>query len=200
MTPDQHEHQTACRFCLSAEHRKVLEQEWLYKKLADLIDFLEEAHRELRAKTMPQTLELIQRAVERLPRAETKLRSALKTLSIFLGTDIFEHFEGEEKSLFPAIRSIEKCAEEPPGASPRCEASLGSLHKIQDQHNQILDTLFSSHLENTINRLRDVPDETCKTLGAELSRFVGDVRQHAFLEDEILFPRAVVLEQRLKSR
>jgi regulator of cell morphogenesis and NO signaling len=125
----------------------------------------------------------------------------LQSLFRELAADLTPHMQKEEMVLFPYIERMEKAVSTgsrafvpPPFMTVRNPVRMMSL-----EHDQA---------GNLLRRMRDVsasytvPDDACisyRTLYQALEEFEQDLHQHIHLENNILFPRAVEMEDALTS-
>ncbi len=168
--------------------REALRQEWEDRKLTDLIDRIE-SHYHARARAFIHAiLPAIESIEKEKPASMSELVVNLKHLREMLTENFLQHLEHEEQLLFPQIRALVSA-----GTSQQGLKSLGRIH---DEHDQITDTLIRVKVQTTLDRLRNVDDEQARTLCEQLEGFLTDLSEHVFIEDEILFVRALHLEKR----
>lgn len=108
-----------------------------------------------------------------------------------LANEMFHHMEKEERVLFPLVRQLEKTG--------RLACPGGSIaHPIRQMEAE------HDSAGNALVRLRELtrdfvpPPDACHThraLLAGLARLQTDLHQHVHKENNVLFPRALALEQ-----
>jgi regulator of cell morphogenesis and NO signaling len=114
-----------------------------------------------------------------------------------LARDLIPHMVKEERYLFPYIDSLIE------GASPNTEVVVPLFGTIQFP----LQSIRHDHSEDlqTISALRQAtrnfvaPEGACprfRSFYAQLSDFTMELQQHIHLENDVLFPRALEMEQR----
>lgn len=112
--------------------------------------------------------------------------------------EMAEHMEEEESYVFPLIKDIEKAAETGEISESLKETTLGSpIQKMMDEHLAEGDRF--REIEKLTNGYTNPPDG-CNTYHVTLQllkEFEADLHLHIHLENNILFPRAIELEQKL---
>ena len=106
--------------------------------------------------------------------------------------------EKEENILFPYIEALWTASEsgERPPASP-FGTVLNPIRAMEQEHRNAGDLLARLRIATDGYQ---PPADGCTTYGvcfAELARFEADLHQHVHLENYVLFPRAVALENSL---
>jgi regulator of cell morphogenesis and NO signaling len=115
-----------------------------------------------------------------------------------LAEDMATHMAKEEALLFPAIDDLSRAqrARTLPPTSP-FGTVLNPVRVMEDDH-RAAGALLQRLRELTHNYAP--PEDGCTTYRlcyTELERFERDLHQHVHLENNILFPRALELEQQL---
>lgn len=115
---------------------------------------------------------------------------------VALAEDLLQHLAKEEVVLFPYIERLELSLEngtEPPHA---CFASVANpVAAMISEHDTAGELLGKMR---TLTRDYTLPDEACTTLRglyAGLAAFEQDLHLHIHRENNLLFPRAIALEQ-----
>lgn len=113
-----------------------------------------------------------------------------------LGQELATHMVKEEHVLFPHIKRTEEAAK---NHSPRPQACFDSV--TRPITNMVADHDDAAALLSQIRNLTNdymAPSGVCATfraLFAALEAFERDLHEHVHLENNILFPRAIALEQ-----
>jgi regulator of cell morphogenesis and NO signaling len=109
--------------------------------------------------------------------------------------ELGQHLLKEEQVLFPYIKELELCS----GPGGRGFCPFGSIQNpirmMEREHRDAADELLAIR---ELTQGYATPEDGCTTYGvcmAELDRFERDLHQHVHLENNVLFPRAVALEQ-----
>lgn len=127
----------------------------------------------------------------------------LKAVKIFdeIKLDLLSHMDKEEKMLFPYIKKMIFAAENdvelqiPPFGSIK-----NPINVMEEEHQSAGDEM--SDLRQVTNGFTP-PDNVCNTfklLYNELHDFEKDLHIHVHLENNILFPKAIELEEKLMGK
>jgi len=165
------------------------ETNWAKVNLADLCDHIENTHHVYLKKELPRLGQMVETVVRAHGDRHPELH---EVQSVFhgLAAELSNHLLKEERILFPAIRQLEKTA----GASHvmPLSAPIGVMIAEHDAAGEALATL---------RRLTDgyaVPPDGCNTyraMLAGLAQLEADTHRHISLENNILFPRALSLQE-----
>lgn len=113
-----------------------------------------------------------------------------------LAEDLLEHLAKEENILFPYIKAL--CAAQTgrvTAPSPPFGSAQNPIHLMEQEHD------YAGSLLDNLRLLThgfEVPDDACTTYRvafAKLRELDADLRWHVHLENNILFPKALLLEQ-----
>lgn len=112
--------------------------------------------------------------------------------------ELTNHMMKEERILFPYIRTLIAAKKDGSalGASPFGSVS-NPIKMMEAEHQNAGDALY---MVRSLSSGYTVPDDGCTTYRVtykELQEFERDLHQHVHLENNILFPLAVALEQEL---
>lgn len=168
-----------------------------WRDLSALAGYIVAAHHRYVRDAVPDLNRHLHRLVERQGLSRPELPTVEHTFAQ-LGHDLLAHLEKEEHILFPYICEL---AAAESGLTPLPPNPFGTianpLRMMEEEHRTAI-----AHLE----ALRDltghyVPpadwpraDADCY---ASLARFDADLQRHVYLENTLLFPRALDLEGRL---
>ncbi len=110
--------------------------------------------------------------------------------------DMDQHMFKEERILFPRILEIERAAQ---SASmhwiPDRHYITAPIHVMEAEHDEAGTALAEIH---QLSSAYTPPDDACTTyrlVFEELKAFEQDLHQHVHLENNLLFPKAVALQQ-----
>jgi len=110
-----------------------------------------------------------------------------------LANEMFHHMEKEERVLFPIVRQLETTGE----SAGHGGSVANPIRQMEADHDSA---------GGALARLREItggfaaPRDACNThhaLLANLARLETDLHEHVHKENNILFPRAIALEQKL---
>ena len=141
--------------------------------------------------------------LDKVVQAHADRHPALRELrSVFtaLADELTSHMAKEEVVLFPHIAAMERAARGDEPAPPAPGGSVRNpIRMIEHEHDDA---------GRALSRIREVtsdhepPAGACNTfraLYAQLAELEHDLHTHIHLENNILFPRAASLEERLRS-
>jgi regulator of cell morphogenesis and NO signaling len=118
-----------------------------------------------------------------------------------LGDELVQHMLKEEQILFPYLTQLEECeSRRQPMAPPRFGTAENPIRMMLHEHESAGSALRTIRARTGDYRL---PPGACagyETLFRSLQDFEQDLHRHIHLENNILFPRALELEQRVRSR
>lgn len=164
--------------------------------LSDLIDHILDKHHAYTKAEIAQLTPLMAKVASRHGEHNPFLFE-LKGLFQTLCDDLEPHMMKEEMVLFPYIQKLEynytnhMAAAFPPFRTVRHPVSMMTV-----EHEQVGDILSRMR---TVTGDYKLPDGACPSFTAlyhRLADLEGDLHQHIHLENNVLFPRAIALEQR----
>lgn len=162
-----------------------------------LADYIQNTHHQYVSKAIPQILPLAQKVsdVHGDHHAEVV---RINELFQDLAEELLSHMQKEEQILFPSIKQLVAIE---PAANYQADSCFGTIagpiSVMEQEHGNagvILKELF---------RLSDgytPPEDACNTfrvLYGKLKEFEDDLHRHIHLENNILFPKAIEMEQAL---
>ena len=114
--------------------------------------------------------------------------------------ELASHMKKEELILFPFIKKLAKADKEGVIAAIPHFGSVNNPIKMMEEEHENAGDIFKEIKQLSNNYTP--PKEACNTfkaLYAKLDEFEQDLHQHIHLENNILFPKAIVLEQKNNS-
>ncbi|MFA5326876.1 MAG: iron-sulfur cluster repair di-iron protein [Prolixibacteraceae bacterium] len=160
-----------------------------------LADYIQNTHHQYVSKAIPQILPLAQKVADVHGEHHSEVL-VINELFNDLADELLSHMQKEEMILFPYIKKL--VVEESAGqcTDPSCFGTvMGPISVMEQEHENagvILKELY---------RLSDgytVPEDACNTfrvLYGKLKEFEDDLHRHIHLENNILFPKAIEMEQ-----
>jgi len=155
---------------------------------AFLADYIVNVHHRYLYQNLPLLEELAQKVAAKHGERYPYLKEVAQTLGA-LQTELLSHLQTEERVLFPAIKRLAAASLTPAGSLQV------PISRLEPEHEDFGTLLF---------RLRDLTDgynplpDACNThrlLLSKLAELEADLMQHIHLENNILFPKALKLEQ-----
>lgn len=168
-----------------------------WRDLANLVRHIIDTHHGYVRRAIPALTEELRTLVNRYGTAHPELHAIRQTFSQ-LGDELLAHMEKEEHILFPYIRELAAAHN---GTEPFPPSPFGTVanpvRMMEDDHQEALALL--SKLRELAQGYTPADDWPAGDAAAyeELARFEADLHQHITLEDTVLFPRALDLEERL---
>jgi regulator of cell morphogenesis and NO signaling len=118
-----------------------------------------------------------------------------------LGDELVQHMMKEEQILFPYVTHLEESENRrQPMAAPQFGTIENPVRMMMHEH-ESAGAVLRSMREKTANYR--LPNGACagyETLFSALQDFEQDLHQHIHLENNILFPRALKLEEKMRAR
>jgi regulator of cell morphogenesis and NO signaling len=164
-----------------------------------LVDYIVRNHHKYLQETMPvlatQLKKLIDHHGEKYP--------YLKPVAMLFAEaqhEMEQHMRKEEMILFPYIKSLAS-AKEFSRARPRAPffSVDGPLARMEEEHADM--GMILLRIRALLNDFH-IPDSACNTYRSVvkgMQAFIKDVHQHVHLENNLLFPRARMLEQSFEA-
>jgi regulator of cell morphogenesis and NO signaling len=173
-------------------------QDWQKTSLTALFNYIVDYHHAFTRKELERLEALINKVCSVHGQNHPELLQ-LQTLFQAINKDLLPHMLKEEQVLFPYIEKLEKASLNN-GSIP-----VPFFHTLQNpvrmmmfEHDAAGEILAEMRL---LTNNYTVPPEGCisyKTLYQALQDFEYDLHQHIHLENNLLFPRAIELEDRMK--
>lgn len=160
--------------------------------LTDLADHVEQAHHAYLRAEFPRLNAMTQRVLEVHGGHDPRL-ATVRQAFLSLQSELTSHMMKEERILFPMIRQLEASSDAP---SFHCGSLANPIRQMEAEHDFAGSALATMH-EATDGY--EPPDWACNTYRAMLdglSSLQRDLHQHIHKENNVLFPKALELEQR----
>lgn len=159
-----------------------------------LADYIVNTHHKYVLRAMPLIFEYIQKVSKVHGHQHPE---AVEAAAIFVQVmdELNRHMMKEENILFPYIKQLAESKKS--GLSP--EALFGTVKnpvRMMEQEHDVVGELMDKIRKATLNY--SVPEDACNSFRyayAKLQEFEEDLHQHIHLENNILFPKAIQLEQ-----
>jgi regulator of cell morphogenesis and NO signaling len=176
-----------------AEHPTL---EWQTCTLTKLIEHISCVHHKSIKDSFPHLLQLADLAIEQTKFRKVELTD-LRNVFLAFKDDLITHMDSEEKMLFPLIERIEKTNTLP--ALARCRPIAEPCWMIMVQHASATKSL---QLMRKLANDYIVPEDASQShqmLWKGLSKLETELHMLIHEENNILLPRTIALEERLKS-
>lgn len=164
-----------------------------------LADFIVNTHHRYVRRTLPVLLPHVEKVLSVHGKNHPELAGIAETVDA-IAAELAGHMQKEELILFPAIKALAG-SQRDRTASPRLPfgSIRNPIEQMEAEHRSVGDSLASIR---TATQNYTPPPDACTTFMVtykELADFERDLHQHIHLENNILFPRAIVLEESLSG-
>ncbi|REJ65731.1 MAG: iron-sulfur cluster repair di-iron protein [Planctomycetota bacterium] len=166
-------------------------EDWLNAPLAKLCDHIEQTHHTYLKSELPRLTEIISKVVDAHGESHPEL-ARLQEVFAALRAELEPHMFKEERVLFPAIRQMEHSGA---NASFPFGSVANPIGVMEHEHDNAGNAL--SKIRDLTNKY-EIPADACNTYRAMLDglrELESNMHQHVHKENNILFPRAIELEE-----
>lgn len=177
---------------LDKDEKKEDNTDWRKVSLTELADHIESTHHAFLKQEFPRLEELSQKVAGVHGENHPELTKVAETFAA-LKNELTNHMAKEEQVLFPIIRQMEASSE----AGSHCGSVENPIRVMEEEH--IIAGQALINLRKLTNEYQP-PEDGCSSyqaLYAGLADLEYDLHQHIHKENSILFPSAVVMEQKL---
>lgn len=160
--------------------------------LTDLADHIEQTHHAYLRAELPRLNAMTQRVMEVHGGSDPRLVTVRQAFQ-GLQSELTSHMMKEEQVLFPMIRQLEASSDSP---SFHCGSIANPIRQMEAEHDSAGSALAVMH---DATDGYSPPDWACNTYRAMLDGLATlqqDLHQHIHKENNVLFPKAIDLEQR----
>lgn len=164
-------------------------------KLDFLIDHIVNIHHTYVEESIPLILQYSNRVAEVHGHHYAEVIK-INTLFTEVANELAAHLKKEELILFPYIKKLLKLKEEKSNLTPPNFGSVNNPIQMMEEEHESAGDIFKTIAQLTNNYTP--PEGACNTfkaLYAKLDEFEQDLHQHIHLENNILHPKAIQLEQ-----
>lgn len=165
--------------------------------LDELADYIVDRHHRYVQGAIPALRAALTLAVDRWGAAHAPV-TVVRALFDELADELESHMAKEEHLVFPAIRDLASAKRRQQAAPPMPFATL--LHPIramESEHAHAKCLLDDIRRETSRYEAPPAADDAGRECYRQLARFEADLDEHIHLENDILFPRALDLEQQV---
>jgi regulator of cell morphogenesis and NO signaling len=168
--------------------------DWSQATLSQLIEHIVTTHHAYVKRELPRLAVLAQKVVNRHGDTQAHLPAMQKTLAQ-LDDELIHHLAKEENILFPYIAGLEAALESGSALPDACFGTIANPIAMMNSEHEGAGELLAE-----LQRLSGdftTPVGACPTYlayYAGLKEFQQDLHQHIHLENNILFPRAILMD------
>jgi regulator of cell morphogenesis and NO signaling len=172
------------------------ERDWNTVPLGELIDHIVGRHHEFLRREMPGIEARLEKVYRVYNQRYGETFPGLPEVYAGLRDEILSHLAKEEQMLFPAIKSSEQASLAGDPLPPSPFGTVANPIRMMEMEHEEAGRALTKIREITNDY--EVPDYACVTYRALMSGFQEleqDLHMHIHLENNILFPRVIELEQ-----
>ncbi len=167
------------------------ERDWNKVRLSELTRFLANDHTYMLCDLLPRIRTSIGAAVE--CHGPIPLLRRMRELELTLAETLIGHAASEEQELFPIVESLEDAASSIALRAPNARISQRVLREAIEHED----------LRDRVHTLRDLANELLldyelTALSLHLRTFQRHHHEHMHLENNVLYPRAIAIENELR--
>lgn len=166
-----------------------------------LTDYIINIHHSYLHRTLPAVWPMLTKFVEEHLKKDPRLYE-LQSVFRKLQKDVLPHLKEEEEIVFPYIRQLAHAYEDnDPYASLLVKTLRKPIAKMMDTEHEMTTDMLQQFRELTDNYAP--PEKACtshRVILFKLKELDHDLTQHMYLENDVLFPRALSMEQELLQR
>ena len=163
-------------------------------KLTDLVEHILATHHAYVKQELPRLHQLLNKVVSVHGKTHPELGEIQQVFQA-MSAELSSHMMKEEQILFPHIVALENAVTTGrPQPRPAFGTVNNPVHMMELEHESAGAALKAI---STLSANYTAPEGACfsyKTLYAALQEFEADLHQHVHLENNILFPRAIAME------
>jgi regulator of cell morphogenesis and NO signaling len=170
-------------------------ENWASKSLESLTLHIVTTHHAFVKRELPRLAMLAEKVVNRHGATKVELPIIAANLAQ-LDKELTQHLAKEEAVLFPYIADLERAIANGVTKPRSCFGTVANPIAMMTQEHDAAGTLLAEI--RSLSHNFTTPDDACPTFHAfydGLKEFEQDLHQHIHLENNILFPRAIELEQ-----
>lgn len=173
----------------------LVTQDWGKASLTSLSEHITSRHHAYVKRELPRLDMLARKVVAKHGPTHIEL-PAIQTVLGKLGQELTQHLAKEEQILFPYIAQLERALAEGNNWPESCFGTVASPIAMMTQEHEAAGALLAEIRQ--VSAHFTLPEGACPTYHAfydGLREFEQDLHQHIHLENNILFPRAIALEE-----
>ncbi len=176
---------------------EMLESKYTEWDLSFLIDYIINNHHEYVRRMIPVISTHLDKVASVHGKNHPEMNEVKEKFDIVY-KDLKQHMLKEEQILFPYIKQMVRANKEETKAEPPFFGSVKiPITMMENEHQAAGDELHD--IRNLTNNYNP-PEDSCNTFRVllnELKEFEEDLHKHVHLENNILFPKSIILEEEL---
>jgi regulator of cell morphogenesis and NO signaling len=169
---------------------------WLDRSLAELVEFLIEQHYHLTRNDLARIAEELAELCSESPGDETlqRMREEFKALT----NELLPHIHREQEEVFPLIQRLEALWQSKAAPRARENEMTQTIKELLIEHGSIGARVRLMRELRMAIESHDLSPR-CRAILQSLSRLEADLCHSMFLENCVLFPRALALQESLSG-
>lgn len=169
-----------------------------FDDLTDLVSHIVETHHTFTRSELARLFTLADQATSAHGDAHPEL-ARVHELVVALADDLLPHLDKEERMLFPYVVALETAAAGGPLARPPFGTVARPIRVMRAEHERAEDILVELRRVTGDYAPPAEASGSYRALYEGLASLDRDLAEHIHLENDVLFPRAELLEQRLDA-
>lgn len=160
-----------------------------------IIDYLRKSHLDFIKVSLPKIESILDELVSCSKSADLKI---IQTFYSKYKEELVDHIKDEEENTFPYVLQLQKAFDEQQIPLPASIAKY-SIQSFEKEHSNVDEKLFD--LKNIIIKYLDpnYNQSLCNSFLVELFQLERELKDHARIEDNILVPKVMKMEDELKN-
>lgn len=182
------------------EPAAALSETWSNRTLASLMNHIVESHHVFCRREVVRLGLLFKEAIEKHENNRPELKR-LQALFSKVSNELSMHLLKEEQTLFPYIARVEEAVmRKAPVSWPPFGTVENPIRMMVLEHDQTDDDLKAIHKLSDDYTPPSGTGESYSALYDGLREFERDMREHIHFENDLLFPRAIAMEEEACAR
>ena len=176
-------------------------KDWTSAALTELADHIVSRHHSYLRTALPSIDARLAKVLDAHAQAHGETLRPLKGTFEGLKAELTQHMQKEEMILFPVVRAMEAAEKGSSAPPPAPGGSVDNPIRVMEHEHENAGRALESMRQLTSDYA--LPADACnefRVLYGQLEELEGDLHIHIHLENNILFPKASQLEERLLKR
>jgi regulator of cell morphogenesis and NO signaling len=160
-----------------------------------IVDYLRKSHKYFITTSLPKIEQLLDQLVKSSDSEDLKI---IQTFYNKYKEELIEHINDEEEHTFPYVLELQDVYDKKINPVPKHIAEY-SIHSFEKEHTNVDEKLYD--LKNIIIKFLEpnYGDMECNEFLSELFQFERDMTDHARIEDQILVPKVMGIEDEIQN-
>jgi len=169
------------------------------KPIEEVLDYIISTHHSYVKTKLPIISSLSENVNNKHKDKHPELTPLMENVSM-LNNDLLMHMMKEERMLFPYIYQLAAVENKKNNYESAPFGTVQNpIHAMEAEHETALKVMAEIRLQTKGYNAPDDADDDFRLYYTELAAFEKDLLQHIYIENNILHPRAIELEQKLNN-